>query len=118
MASSSTSMYLSVDFHYNGMFSPNLLVCIDPVKTSVCDVDFGDLQRKACVRVLEESTVMLVIGSLRKIVYSLKRYESDELDEEDDKDSKLSETMEYEHECDEEVHTFDKTVGDPFLDKL
>ncbi|CAH1431159.1 unnamed protein product [Lactuca virosa] len=47
-----------------------------------------------------------------------KGYESDELDEEDDKDSELSKTMEYEHECDEEIRTFDKTVGDPFLDKL
>ena len=47
-----------------------------------------------------------------------KGYELDEFDEDDDKDSELSETMEYEHECDEEVHTFDKTVGDPFLDKL
>ncbi|CAI9269657.1 unnamed protein product [Lactuca saligna] len=26
--------------------------------------------------------------------------------------------MEYEHGCDEEVHTFDKTFRDPFLDKL
>ncbi|CAI9284255.1 unnamed protein product [Lactuca saligna] len=48
-----------------------------------------------------------------------KGYESDELDEEDDKDSEVSMTMEYEHEWDdEEEHTFDKTVGDPFLDKL
>ncbi|CAI9271607.1 unnamed protein product [Lactuca saligna] len=47
-----------------------------------------------------------------------KGYESDELDEEVDNDSELSETMEYEHECDEEVHAFDKTVGDPFVDKL
>ncbi|CAH1440542.1 unnamed protein product [Lactuca virosa] len=47
-----------------------------------------------------------------------KGYESDDLEEEDDKDFELSETMEYEHECDDEVRTFDKTVGDPFLDKL
>nr|KAJ0205445.1 hypothetical protein LSAT_V11C500234480 [Lactuca sativa] len=48
-----------------------------------------------------------------------KGYELDELDEEDDKDSKVSMTMEYEHEWDDEdEHTFDKTVGDPFLDKL
>nr|KAJ0227320.1 hypothetical protein LSAT_V11C100040830 [Lactuca sativa] len=47
-----------------------------------------------------------------------KGYESDHLDEEDEKYSELSETMEYEHECDDEVHTFDKTIGDPFMDKL
>ncbi|CAI9272588.1 unnamed protein product [Lactuca saligna] len=48
-----------------------------------------------------------------------KGYESDELDEEDDKDSEVSMTMEYEHEWDDEdEHTFDKTVRDPFLDKL
>nr|KAJ0190407.1 hypothetical protein LSAT_V11C800391310 [Lactuca sativa] len=48
-----------------------------------------------------------------------KGYESDYMDEEDDKDSEVSMTMEYEHEWDdEEEHTFDKTVGDPFLDKL
>ncbi|CAH1425511.1 unnamed protein product [Lactuca virosa] len=41
-----------------------------------------------------------------------------ELDEEDDKDSKISDTMKYEHERDEEVYTLDKTVGDKFLNKL
>ncbi|CAI9279914.1 unnamed protein product [Lactuca saligna] len=48
-----------------------------------------------------------------------KGYELDELDEEDDKDSEVSMKMEYEHEWDDEdEHTFDKTVRDPFLDKL
>ncbi|CAH1432587.1 unnamed protein product [Lactuca virosa] len=41
MASSSTGMYVSVDFHYNGFFSPNPFVYLDPVKTNVRDVDFG-----------------------------------------------------------------------------
>ncbi|CAI9282718.1 unnamed protein product [Lactuca saligna] len=71
------------------------------------------LERKACVRVLEDSTVMLII-----LLADGKGYASDELDKKDDKDFELLETTEYEHECDEKVHTFDKTVGDPFLDKL
>ncbi|CAI9276095.1 unnamed protein product [Lactuca saligna] len=54
-----------------------------------------------------------------KLLADGKGYDSDELDEEDDKDYEASMTMEYEHEWDdEEEHTFDKTIGDPFLDKL
>ncbi|CAH1429386.1 unnamed protein product [Lactuca virosa] len=174
MASSSTGMYVSVDFHYNGFFLPNPLVYLDPVKTNVRDVDFGGFTYKefllwltkltngACANVYYCMKKESLCEGIRRIdsdadywefvetVYSLesdspeseldvyidhrnepiidwvdnefladgKGYESDELDEEDDKDSEVSETMEYEHECDEEVHTFDKTVGDPFLDKL
>ncbi|CAI9265482.1 unnamed protein product [Lactuca saligna] len=46
MTSSSTGMYVSVDFHYNGFFSPNPLVYLDPVKTNVRDVDFGGFTYK------------------------------------------------------------------------
>nr|KAJ0224821.1 hypothetical protein LSAT_V11C100031440 [Lactuca sativa] len=174
MASSSTCMYVSVDFHYNEMFSPNPLVYLDPVKTSVRDMDFGGFTYKEFLLWLTEFTkgacdnVYYCIRKeslcegIRRIdsdadywefmetVYSLKSvnleseldvyidhrnepildwadnellaygkgYESDELDKKDNKDSELSETMAYKHECDEEVHTFDKIVGDPFLDKL
>ena len=45
-------------------------------------------------------------------------YDLDKLDEEDDKDSEISDTTKYEHERDEQVYTFDKTVGDNFLNKL
>ncbi|CAI9286106.1 unnamed protein product [Lactuca saligna] len=44
--------------------------------------------------------------------------EVSELVEDDDTDSHISDIMEYEHEPDEEVHTFDKTVDDEFLNKL
>ncbi|CAH1452162.1 unnamed protein product [Lactuca virosa] len=40
-----------------------------------------------------------------------------DLDEEDDKDSEISDTTKYEHERDEEVYTFDKTVGDKLTSK-
>nr|KAJ0211487.1 hypothetical protein LSAT_V11C400221130 [Lactuca sativa] len=159
MASSSTGMYVSADFHYNGFFSPNSLVYLDPVKTNVRDVDFGGFTYKeflmwltkltngACDNVYYCMRKESLCEDIRRIdsdadywefvetVYSLesdifdwvdnkfladgKGYESDELDEEDNKDSEVSMTMEYEHEWnDEEEHTFDKTVGDPFLDKL
>ncbi|CAH1429700.1 unnamed protein product, partial [Lactuca virosa] len=153
MASSSTCMYVAVDFHYNRMFSPSPLVYLDPVKTSVRDVGFGGftykefllwltkLTKGACDNVYYCIRKESLCEGIRRIdsdvdywefvetVYSLeseldvyidqrnepildwadnelladgKGYESDELDEEDDKDSELSETMEYEHECDEE----------------
>ncbi|CAH1430469.1 unnamed protein product [Lactuca virosa] len=175
MASSSTGMYVSVDFHYNGFFSPNPLVYLDPVKTNVRDVDFGGFTYKefllwltkltngACDNVYYCMRKESLCEGIRRIacdadywefvetVYSLesdslqseldvyidhrnepildwadnelladgKGYQSDYMDEEDDKDSEVSMAMEYEHEWDdEEEHTFDKTVGDPFLDKL
>ncbi|CAI9268441.1 unnamed protein product [Lactuca saligna] len=175
MASSSTGMYVSVDFHYNGFFLPNPLVYLDPVKTNVRDVDFGGFTYKEFLLWLTKLTngecdnvyycmrKESLCEGIRRIdsdadywefvetVYSLesdsleseldvyidhrnepildwadnefledgKGYELDELDEEDDKDSEVSMTMEYEHEWDDEdEHTFDKTVRDPFLDKL
>ncbi|CAI9285675.1 unnamed protein product [Lactuca saligna] len=151
MASSSTGMYVSVDFHYNGFFSPNPLVYLDPVKTNVRDVDFGGFTYKEFLLWLTKLTngecdnvyycmrKESLCEGIRRIdsdadywefvetVYSLesdslengKGYELDELDEEDDKDSEVSMKMEYEHEWDDEdEHTFDKTVRDPFLDKL
>ncbi|KAI3522856.1 hypothetical protein L1887_00908 [Cichorium endivia] len=39
-------------------------------------------------------------------------------DEDDDKDSEKSYTVEYEHVADQEVHSFDKTTDDKFLNKL
>nr|KAJ0212790.1 hypothetical protein LSAT_V11C400217460 [Lactuca sativa] len=47
-------------------------------------------------------------------------YDLDENEEEDnnDEDDNLDDIMTYEHEVDEEVHTFNKTVGDDFLNKL
>ncbi|CAH1418773.1 unnamed protein product [Lactuca virosa] len=46
--------------------------------------------------------------------------EEDYKEEEDDsdEDDNLDYIMAYEHEVDEEVHTFNKTVGDDFLNKL
>nr|KAJ0202102.1 hypothetical protein LSAT_V11C600320660 [Lactuca sativa] len=113
-----------------GMFSPNPLVYLDLVKTTVCDVAFGGFTYKEFLLWLMKSTK----GACDNVYY-IRRIDSDadywefveivysleselDLDEEDDKDYELSERMEYEHECDEEVHTFDKTVRDPFLDKL
>ncbi|CAH1445355.1 unnamed protein product [Lactuca virosa] len=53
-------------------------------------------------------------------------YDLDDNEEDDDKeeegdndeDDNLDDSMTYEHEVDEEVHTFNKTVGDDFLNKL
>ncbi|CAI9280684.1 unnamed protein product [Lactuca saligna] len=46
--------------------------------------------------------------------------EKDDKEEEDDndKDDNLDDIMTHEHEVDEEVHTFNKTIGDDFLNKL
>nr|KAJ0190810.1 hypothetical protein LSAT_V11C800418130 [Lactuca sativa] len=169
IALSSRGMYVSIDFHYKGIFSPNPLVYLAPVKTIVRDVDFGGFMDKEFLLWLTKLTKGAcdnVYYCIRKeslgygirrididadywefveIVYSLeselnvyidhqnepildwtnnellvdgKGYESNELDEEEYKNYELSKTMEYEHECDEEVHTFDKIVGYPFLDKL
>ncbi|CAI9293908.1 unnamed protein product [Lactuca saligna] len=41
-----------------------------------------------------------------------------DLDKEYDKDLEISDTTKYEHVCDEEVYTFNKTIGDKFLNKL
>nr|KAJ0195453.1 hypothetical protein LSAT_V11C700366420 [Lactuca sativa] len=41
-----------------------------------------------------------------------------DLDNEYDKDLEISDTMKYEHVCDEEVYTCNKTIGDKFLNKL
>ncbi|CAH1434817.1 unnamed protein product, partial [Lactuca virosa] len=54
------------------------------------------------------------------------RYDLDDMEDEDDKeeeddideDDNLDDIMAYEHEVDEEVYTFNKTVGDDFLKKL
>ncbi|CAH1412576.1 unnamed protein product [Lactuca virosa] len=44
--------------------------------------------------------------------------EVSDLVEDDDTDSHISDIMECEHESDEEMHTFDKTIDDEFLNKL
>nr|KAJ0210911.1 hypothetical protein LSAT_V11C400194530 [Lactuca sativa] len=44
--------------------------------------------------------------------------EVSEVIEDDDTESQFSDIMECDHEHDEEVHTFDKTVDDEFLNKL
>ncbi|CAH1434486.1 unnamed protein product [Lactuca virosa] len=95
-------------------------------------------------RVLEESTMMLIIfefiehgymakNELRMNVYidhqnepildwadkeMLTGDEVSELVEDDDTDSHISDIRECEHEPDEGVHTFDKTVDDECLNKL
>ncbi|CAI9269516.1 unnamed protein product [Lactuca saligna] len=81
--------YLTVDFHYNGMFAPNPLLYLDPMSMSIREVDFGGmnyrefvlwvskLTRRSCgnfyycsthKRVLEESTMMLIILTLWKMI--------------------------------------------------
>ncbi|CAH1424825.1 unnamed protein product [Lactuca virosa] len=41
--------YLTVDFHYNGMFAPNPLVYLDLMRMSVCDVDFHGMNYREFV---------------------------------------------------------------------
>ncbi|CAI9286107.1 unnamed protein product [Lactuca saligna] len=41
---SPNDMYLTVDFHYNGMFAPNPLVYLDRMRMLVRDVDFGGMK--------------------------------------------------------------------------
>ncbi|CAI9278523.1 unnamed protein product [Lactuca saligna] len=41
--------YLTVDFHYNGMFAPNPLVYLDRMRMSVRNVDFGGMNYREFV---------------------------------------------------------------------
>ncbi|CAI9277663.1 unnamed protein product [Lactuca saligna] len=45
----SNDKYLTIDFHFNGMFAPNPLVYLDPMRMSVRDVDFGGMEYREFV---------------------------------------------------------------------
>ena len=62
-------MYVSVDFHYNGFFSPNPLVYLDPVKTNVRDVDFGGFTYKEFLLWLTEFTK----GACDNVYYCIRK---------------------------------------------
>ncbi|CAH1422813.1 unnamed protein product [Lactuca virosa] len=86
--------------------------------SSTCILESDSLQSELDVYIDHQNEPILDWAD-NELLADGKGYESDYMDEEDDKDSEVSMTMEYEHEWDdEEEHTFDKTVGDPFLDKL
>nr|KAJ0191163.1 hypothetical protein LSAT_V11C800434850 [Lactuca sativa] len=118
---SSTSKYLTVDVHYSGLFAPNLLKHLDPEKITVRDVDFGGFTYKEFLLWLRN----LTNGSCDNVL-SYGNEEEDDNKEEDhkeekddsDEDDNLDDIIAYEHEVDEEVHTFNKTVGDDFLNEL
>ncbi|CAI9286220.1 unnamed protein product [Lactuca saligna] len=160
--------YLTVYFHYNGMFAPNPLVYLDPIIILVRDVDFvgmnyrkfvlwvTKLARGSCDNLYYCSSHERLIEGIRRIENDVGYFEfieygymaknelrmnvyvdhqnepildgvdkevltGDEVSklvEDDDTDSHISDIMEYEHELDEEVHTFDKTFDDEFLNKL
>ncbi|CAI9290054.1 unnamed protein product [Lactuca saligna] len=126
--------YLTVDFHYNKMFAPNTLVYLDPIRITHerlaegirridNDADYFDF--------IEDG--YMAKNELRMNVYMDHQNEpifdwADkdmltgdgvyELVEDDDTYSHISAIIECENEPDEEVHTFDKTVDDEFLNKL
>nr|KAJ0208052.1 hypothetical protein LSAT_V11C500289790 [Lactuca sativa] len=160
--------FLSIDFHFNGMFAPSPLVYLDPMRMPVRDVDFdgmdyrefvlwvSKLTRQGCDNLYYYSTDERLVEGIRRIdndadyfgfiedgymdknelrmnVYidhqnepildwadkeMLTGNEVSEVIEDDDTESQISDIMECEHEPDEEVHTFDKTDGDEFLNKL
>ncbi|CAI9292210.1 unnamed protein product [Lactuca saligna] len=164
----SNSKYLTIDFHFNGMFAPNPLVYLDPMRMSVRDVDFGGmnyrkfvlwvskLTRRSCENLYYCSTHERLAEGIRRIENDVDYFEfiedgymdkqelrmnvyidhenepildwadkelltGDELSdviEDDDTESQISDIRECEHEPDEEVHTFDKTDDDEFLNKL
>nr|KAJ0187208.1 hypothetical protein LSAT_V11C900486460 [Lactuca sativa] len=164
----SNGKYLTIDFHFNGMFAPNPSVYLDPMRMSVRDVDFGGmdykefvlwvskLTRRSCENLYYCSTHERLAEGIRRIdndadyfkfiedgymdkqelrmnVYIDHENEpildwadkelltGDELSdviEDDDTESQISDIRECEHEPDEEVHTFDKTYDDEFLNKL
>ncbi|CAI9286722.1 unnamed protein product [Lactuca saligna] len=69
MTSSSTGMYVSVYFHYSGFFSPNSLVYLDPVKTSVRDMNFGGFTYKEFLLWLTKLTK----GACDNVYYYIKK---------------------------------------------
>ncbi|CAI9300582.1 unnamed protein product [Lactuca saligna] len=134
---SSTGKYLTVDVHYNGVFARNPLKYLDLEKITVRDVDFGGFTYKEFLLWLRN----LTNGSCDSVYYCSRKEtlgedgnwydlddneeedgneEEDHKEEEDDnnEDDNLDDIMAYEHEVDEEVHTFNKIVGDNFLNKL
>ncbi|CAI9271903.1 unnamed protein product [Lactuca saligna] len=165
MSESSNSTYLTIDFHYNGMFAPNTLVYLDPTRMSVRDVDFGGmnyrefvlwvtkLTRGRCENLYYCSRNETLAEGIRRIdndadyfkfiedgympknelrmnVYIdhqnepildwddkevLAGDECSELVENDDTNSHISDINECEHELDEDVHNFDKTIDGEFL---
>ncbi|CAH1423289.1 unnamed protein product [Lactuca virosa] len=165
---SSNGTYLTIDFHYNGMFAPNPLVYLDPIRMSVRDVDFDGMNYREFVLWVTKLTRgncdnLYYCSSHERLAEGIRRIGNDadyfefiedgymaknelrmnvyinhqnepildwadkevltgdevsELVEDDDTDSYISDIMECEHEPDEGVHTFDKTVDDEFLNKL
>ncbi|CAH1452704.1 unnamed protein product [Lactuca virosa] len=96
MESSSTGMYVAVDFHYYGMFSPNPLVYLDPVKTSEFVETVYSLESELDVYIDHQNEPLLDWAD-NELLADVKGYELDEFDEDGDKDSELSERMEYEY---------------------
>nr|KAJ0193556.1 hypothetical protein LSAT_V11C800421030 [Lactuca sativa] len=45
----SNGKYLTIDFHFNGMFAPSPLVYLDPMRMSVRDVDFSGMDYREFV---------------------------------------------------------------------
>ncbi|CAI9271429.1 unnamed protein product [Lactuca saligna] len=75
------------------MLAPNPLVYLDPMRMSVRDVDFGGMDYREFV---------LWVSKLTRRIY----------------DNLYYYIIECDHEPDKEVHTFDKTFDDEFLNKL
>nr|KAJ0198545.1 hypothetical protein LSAT_V11C700346510 [Lactuca sativa] len=116
----------------------------DPKTIIVRDVDFGGFTYKEFLLWLKDLTK----GSCNDVYYCSRKetlaeepildwadnevlsdgnmYDVDDKEEEDDKeeadyndeDDNLDDIMAYEHKVYEEVHTFNKTIGDDFLNKL
>ncbi|CAI9299353.1 unnamed protein product [Lactuca saligna] len=119
------STYIQVDVHYDGMFSPiHHLIYYLNQKTSITDVDFGGLNFKEFIYVLEDVTK----GKCPVVYYCLghksmrdeeekeeKSVDSESSDE--DKDSVMSDALSVDHEPDEEVIPLTKS-DDPFLNYI
>ncbi|CAI9289371.1 unnamed protein product [Lactuca saligna] len=138
----SNGKYLTIDFHFNDMFAPNPLVYLNPMRMSDRDVDFGGmdyrefvlwvskLTRRSCENLYYCSTHERLAEGIRRIDNVADYFEfikDGYMDKQElrmnvyidhaDKEL-LTDIRECEHEPDEEVHTFDKTDDDEFLNKL
>ncbi|CAI9279859.1 unnamed protein product [Lactuca saligna] len=135
----SNGKYLTIDFHFNGMFAPNPLVYLDPMRMSVRGVDFGGMDyrefvlwvskliRRSCENLYYCSTHERLAEGIRRIDNDADYFEFIEDGYMDKQELRMNVYIDHENEpildwADKEllteVHTFDKTDDDEFLNKL
>ncbi|CAI9283373.1 unnamed protein product [Lactuca saligna] len=108
-----------VDVHYNGMFTPTLLMYFDGVKASVPYMIVNKTNFLDFIPFLEK----LTNGRCRDVYYCLHEEEETDLEDDDlvsidDVDSILEDGLKVEHVEDDEVISLKRNFNDQFLNKL